>query len=60
MVFLSFLLSFLFFLYAALAPLFEWVVDNNFSPIAWGLTFLALGFVLPGAVTAYKANRNLP
>lgn len=59
MVFIAFFLSFLCFFYAALAPIFDWVVSSNFSPIAWGLTFLALGFLIPGAYTTYR-TRGLP
>lgn len=58
MVFIAFLLSFLCFLYAALAPVFEWTVGSHFAPLAWGLTFLALGFLLPGAYTTYR-NRGI-
>src|SRR6266478_2873759 len=56
MVFLSFLVAFVCFLLAALAPVFTWTF-GRFDPIAWGLTFLALGFLLPGAVGAYRRSR---
>lgn len=56
MVFLNFLVAFICFLLAALAPVFSWTF-GKFDPISWGLTFLALGFLLPGAVSAYRSNR---
>ena len=56
MVFLSFLIAFVSFLVAALAPVFHWSL-GRFDAIAWGLTFLALGFLLPGAVGFYRHNR---
>lgn len=56
MVFISFLISFLFFLYAALAPMFDWVVNGNLNVLAWGLVFFVLGHLLPGAVVAYQTR----
>ena len=56
MVFLSFLVAFILFLYAALAPVLDYTISADFNVIAWGLAFVALGFLLPGAVTAYRTR----
>ncbi len=55
MVFLSFLAAFVCFLLAALAPVFEWTF-GRFSPVDWGLTFVALGFLFPGVTAVYRRS----
>lgn len=56
MTFFSFLLSFLLFLYAAMSPVLNYSIDPDFHVMAWGFTFLAFGFMFPGAVTFYRAR----
>lgn len=59
MAFLSFLISFVLFLYAALAGVLDYTINPDFNVIAWGLAFFVLGHLVPGAVTAYR-TRDLP
>lgn len=47
MVVLFLLLSVLLFLYAALAPVFDYVISPDFHVIAWGLFFFALAHLVP-------------
>lgn len=56
MVFISYLVAFLFFFYAALAPMFDWVINPNLNVVAWGLTFFVLGHLLPDAVGVYHSR----
>lgn len=53
---IAFFISTVLFLILALASEFDWNLHgHNF--LAFGLFFLALGFLLPGAVSAYRSNR---
>lgn len=56
MVFIMYVISFLFFLYAALAPMFDWVINDNLNVLAWGLMFFVLGHLLPNAVGVYQTR----
>lgn len=57
MVFVSFLLSFLIFLYGALAAPLDYVVSADFNVALWGLAFFVLGHLIPGAVVTYQTRR---
>lgn len=38
-VFISFLIAFLLFLYAALSPILNFTIDPDFNVLAWGFAF---------------------
>jgi hypothetical protein len=58
MVFVSFLIAFLLFVYAALAPVLDYTINADFHVVEWGLVFLALGFLVPQSVVAAATYRN--
>lgn len=59
MAFVSFLIAFVMFLIAAMSGE-GWLFDTlSWNPTAWGLVFLSLGFLLPGAISTYR-TRSLP
>lgn len=58
MAFVSFLIAFVLFLVGALASE-GWIFETlSWNPTAWGLVFLSLGFLLPGALVLYR-ERNV-
>lgn len=59
MSFLSLLIAFVLFLYAAMAPVLDYTIDADFNVVAWGLAFFTLGHLLPGMVATYR-TRQLP
>lgn len=59
MVFVLYLISFLIFLYGALAPVLDYTISADFNVLLWGLVFFTLAHVVPGAVVAYR-TRDLP
>ena len=56
MVFVSFLIAFLLFLYAALAPVLDYTISGDFNVIAWGFVFFTLAFLVPHAQATYVAR----
>lgn len=46
MAFLFFIIAFLLFIYKALAPVFDYVINGDFDVIAWGLAFFVLGHIV--------------
>lgn len=57
MVFVLYLVSFLIFLYGALAAPLDYVVSADFSVLFWGLAVFVLAHLAPGAVTTYRTRR---
>lgn len=53
MALLFYFVSFILFLYAALAPVLDYVISGDFNVIAWGLAFFALGHVLHNYTPGY-------
>lgn len=53
MSFISFFVSFIFFLIAALTAQFEWKI-GDVNPTEWGLVFFALGHFLGGGVAYFR------
>lgn len=58
MVFVSFLIAFLLFVYDALSPILGYDIDSDFKVVSWGLAFVALGFLLPLAAVVSNNRRQ--
>jgi hypothetical protein len=56
MSFIAFLVAFVLFLVNALASEYDWNLHGH-NYLAWGLVFLSLGFLLPGAIASYRSRR---